>query len=185
MDLIIKGKQFEITESIDAYVRKKMNKLQKYFDQILEATATISTEKHRQIFEVTLRAKRAIIRVEEESDNIYNSIDKSIEKLERQIIKYKEKLYYKYANEYNREKVSQVFERLESGDIDQSLKDEPDKKIVKTKRFILKPMSPEEASLQMELLGHSFYVFSNEDTAQTNVIYKRKDGNFGLIEPEV
>ncbi len=180
MNLIIKGKQFEVTDSVEEYIRKKMNKLQKYFDQISEAAATVSVEKHRHIFEVTLRAKRAIIRVEEESDNIYNSIDRAVEKLERQIIKYKEKLYYRYANEQSREKGSAVLEKIEN---DESI--EQDRKIVKTKRFVMKPMSPEEASLQMDLLGHNFYVFSNEDTAQVNVIYKRKDGNFGLIEPEV
>ncbi len=180
MNLIIKGKQFEVTESIDNYVRKKMNKLQKYFDQISEATATVSAEKNRHIFEVTLRAKRAIIRVEEESDNIYNSIDRAVDKLERQIIKYKEKLYYKYATEQNREKEPLTIEKIEFDTIA-----EQDRRIVKTKKFVMKPMSPEEASLQMDLLGHSFYVFNNEDTAQVNVIYKRKDGNFGLIEPEV
>ncbi len=159
-----------------------MKKLQKYFDQIMEAVATISVEKNRHIFEVTLQAKKAIIRAEEESDDIYNSIDRVIAKLERQIIKYKEKLYYKYGNEYNKEPVSNILEEegYHLGD-----KSNQDRKIVKTKRFAIKPMSPEEASLQMELLGHNFYVFSNEETAQINVIYKRKDGNFGLIEPEV
>lgn len=181
MNLIIKGKQFEVTDSIEDYTRKKMKKLEKYFDQIIEAVATISVEKNRHIFEVTLQAKKAMIRAEEESDNIYNSIDRVIERLERQIIKYKEKLYSKYANEYNRE-VNNISEKEE---YEIGSKSDQDRKIVKTKRFAIKPMSPEEASLQMELLGHNFYVFSNEETAQINVIYKRKDGNFGLIEPEV
>ncbi|MDD3656018.1 MAG: ribosome-associated translation inhibitor RaiA [Atribacterota bacterium] len=181
MNLIIKGKQFEVTDSIENYIRKKMKKLEKYFDQIIEAVATISVEKNRHIFEVTLQAKKAMIRAEEESDNIYNSIDRVIEKLERQIVKYKEKLYSKYANEYNRE-VNNISEKEE---YEIGSNSDQDRKIVKTKRFAIKPMSPEEASLQMELLGHNFYVFSNEETAQINVIYKRKDGNFGLIEPEV
>ncbi|MBP8718309.1 MAG: ribosome-associated translation inhibitor RaiA [Candidatus Atribacteria bacterium] len=183
MNLIIRGKQFELTDSIESYIRKKMKKLQKYFDQIMEAVATVSVEKNRNIFEVTLQAKKAIIRAEEESDNIYTSIDRVVEKLERQLIKYKEKLYYKYSNEYNKEQEANITEQKES---DISAKaDDKDVKIVKTKRFVLKPMSPEEASLQMELLGHSFYVFNNEETDQINVIYKRKDGNFGLIEPEL
>jgi putative sigma-54 modulation protein len=183
MNLIIKGKQFEVTDSIESYIRKKMKKLQKYFDQIMEAIATVSVEKNRHIFEVTLQAKKAIIRAEEESDNIYTSIDRVVEKLERQLIKYKEKLYYKYNNEYNKIKEANITEK-EKSDIITKV-DDKDLKIVKTKRFVLKPMSPEEASLQMELLGHNFYVFSNEETAQINVIYKRKDGNFGLIEPEL
>ncbi|MDY0382640.1 MAG: HPF/RaiA family ribosome-associated protein, partial [Atribacterota bacterium] len=112
---------------------------------------------------------------------IFNSIDRVVERLERQIIKYKEKLYSKYGSEYNKEKVADISEREEVG-ID--IPAEQERKIVRTKRFVIKPMSPEEAGLQMELLGHNFYVFSNEETAQFNVIYKRKDGNFGLIEPE-
>jgi len=182
MNLILKGKQFEVNDSIENYVRKKMMKLEKYFDQIIEAVATVSVEKNRHIFEVTLQAKRAIIRAEEESDNIYNSIDRVVERLERQIIKYKERLYSKYSNEYNKEKVSVIVETEEP---DSSAHLNQERRIVKNKRFVLKPMSPEEATLQMELLGHNFYVFSNEETAQINVLYKRKDGNFGLIEPEI
>ena len=181
MNLIIKGKQTEVTDSVDNYIRKKMNKLEKYFDQIIEAVATISVEKNRHIFEVTLQAKKSIIRAEEESDSIFNSIDRVVERLERQIIKYKEKLYSKYGSEYNKEKVVDISERV----IDIDTPAEQERKIVRIKRFVIKPMSPEEAGLQMELLGHSLYVFSNEETAQLNVIYKRKDGNFGLIEPEV
>ncbi len=182
MNLIIKGKQIEVTDSVDNYIRKKMNKLEKYFDQIIEAVATISTEKNRHIFEVTLQAKKSIIRAEEESDSIFNSIDRVVERLERQIIKYKEKLYSKYGTEYNKEKVTNISER-EGTNVETST--DQDRKIVRIKRFVIKPMSPEEAGLQMELLGHNFYVFNNEETAQLNVIYKRKDGNFGLIEPEV
>lgn len=181
MNLIIKGKQIDVTESVDNYIRKKMNKLEKYFDQIIEAVATVSVEKNRHIFEVTLQAKKSIIRAEEESDSIFNSIDRVVERLERQIIKYKEKLYNKYGTEYNKEKVVGISERLAGTDIP----DEEEKKIVRIKRFVIKPMSPEEAGLQMELLGHNFYVFNNEETTQLNVIYKRKDGNFGLIEPEI
>lgn len=181
MKLIVKGKQISVTDSIDSYIRKKMEKLDKYFDQAMEATATVSVEKNRQIFEVTLQAKKAIIRAEEESDDMYNSIDRVIEKLERQIIKYKEKLYNRFGDT-NRNKEPGVLEKVE--EIIHS-NPEDELRIVKTKRFVLKPMSPEEASLQMELLGHNFFVFNNEESHQINVIYKRKDGNFGLIEPEI
>jgi len=182
MKLIIKGKHMDVTESIEGYVKKKMEKLDKYFDQIMDATATVSTEKNRQIFEVTLQAKKAIIRAEEESDNLYTSIDSVVEKLERQIIKYKEKLYSKSFSEQIRTKEIGLYENKDS---EAETQDDEDVKIVKIKKFVFKPMSPEEASLQMELLGHSFYVFNNEVTNQINVIYKRKDGNFGLIEPEI
>ena len=182
MKLIVKGKHIDVTDSIEDYIRKKMGKLEKYFDQIIEATATVSAEKNRQIFEVTLQAKRAMIRAEEENENIFTSIDKVVEKLERQIIKYKEKLYDKSLSEHARPKEMNVPEHEVNST---ALASDEDTRIVKTKKFAIKPMSPEEASLQMELLGHSFYVFNNEATDQINVIYKRKDGNFGLIEPEV
>jgi putative sigma-54 modulation protein len=182
MKLIIKGKQVDVTDSVENYIRKKMAKLDKYFDQIMDATATVSAEKNRQIFEVTLQAKKAIIRAEEESDSIYTSIDRVVEKLERQIIKYKEKLYSKSFGEQNKVKENNKMKNMETEAANQ---DSEDVKIVKMKKFVIKPMSPEEASLQMELLGHSFYVFNNEATDQINVLYKRKDGNYGLIEPEI
>ncbi len=182
MKLIVKGKHIDVTDSIEGYIRKKMGKLEKYFDQYMEATATVSAEKNRQIFEVTLQAKKAIIRAEEEADNMYTSIDRVVEKLERQIIKYKEKLYNKSFGESNRTKEMGFSENKESA---MDTQEDEEIRIVRTKRFVIKPMSPEEASLQMELLGHSFFVFNNEATEQINVIYKRKDGNLGLIEPEV
>jgi putative sigma-54 modulation protein len=182
MKLIIKGKHIDVNDSVESYIRKKMKKLDKYFDQIMDATATVSAEKNRQIFEVTMQAKKAIIRAEEESDSIYTSIDRVVEKLERQIIKYKEKLYSKTFGEQNRVKEVSPIETKETEADNQ---DSEDIQIVKTKKFVIKPMSPEEACLQMELLGHSFFVFNNEATDQINVIYKRKDGNYGLIEPEI
>jgi putative sigma-54 modulation protein len=148
----------------------------------MDATAMVSAEKNRQIFEVTLQAKKAIIRAEEESNNIYTSIDRVVEKLERQIKKYKSKLYSKSIGEQNKSMDAQLLQ--DKKDEVASIEDE-DIKIVKTKKFVIKPMTSEEASLQMELLGHNFFVFNNEATDQINVIYKRKDGNFGLIEPEV
>jgi putative sigma-54 modulation protein len=182
MKLIIKGRRLDVTDSIENYIRKKMEKLNKYFDQIMDATATVSAEKNRQIFEVTLQAKKAIIRAEEESDSIYTSIDRVVEKLERQIIKYKEKLYSKSFGEQSKAKENNIINNMETEAPNQ---DSEEVRIVKMKKFVIKPMSPEEASLQMELLGHSFYVFNNEATDQINVIYKRKDGNYGLIEPEI
>ena len=183
MKLIIKGKHMNVTDSIEAYIRKKMEKLEKYFDPILESTATVSIEKNRHIFEVTLHAKKAIIRAEEESGDMYTSIDRVVDKLERQIIKYKEKLYSKSHAEHSKIKNKTLME--DQTEINVDVPEDDDAKIVKTKKFALKPMSPEEATLQMDLLGHNFYVFHNDATNQVNVIYKRKDGNLGLIEPEL
>src|SRR6056297_2803606 len=121
MKLIIKGKRIDVTDSVEGYIRKKMEKLDKYFDQIMDATATVSAEKNRQIFEVTLQAKRAIIRAEEESDSIYTSIDRVVEKLERQIMKYKGKLYSKTSNDHSRSKAKNAMENI--SDMNDNLSD--------------------------------------------------------------
>ena len=180
MKVVIKGKHFDVTDAIRNYLEKRMAKIERHFDHILDVIVTFSVEKNRQIIEVTLQANRALIRAEEETDDMYTSIDKVVDKLERQIQKYKEKFYQKpytgsikeieqpVIKENNTEKDMLV----ESG------------KIVKTKRFAIKPMSVEEAAMQMDLLGHTFFVFANDSTNKVNVVYKRKDGNFGLIEPE-
>ncbi len=178
MKIVFKGKHIEVTDAIRNYMEKKLSKIERHFDHILEVIVTLSVEKNRQIVEVTLQANRALIRAEEETDDMYTSIDKVVDKLERQILKYKEKFYQKpYPNT---EKKELVYEEVgvEEGKSDEVIK------IVKTKRFAIKPMSIEEAAMQMDLLGHNFFVFANDNTSKVNVLYKRKDGNFGLIEPE-
>jgi len=178
MKIIFKGKHIEVTDAIRNYIEKRLSKLERYFDHILEVIVTLSVEKNRQIVEVTLQASRALIRAEEETDDMYTSIDKVADKLERQIKKYKEKYFQK--PHPGTEKIGLANQEIDAED------NEPDKiaKIVKTKRFAIKPMSVEEAAMQMDLLGHNFFVFANDNTNKVNVLYKRKDGNFGLIEPE-
>jgi len=178
MKIIFKGKHIEVTDAIRNYIEKKLSKIERHFDHILEVIVTLSVEKSRQIVEVTLQTNRALIRAEEETDDMYTSIDKVADKLERQIKKYKEKYFQKpYPGT---EKIVLANKEI---DVEDS---EPDKiaKIVKTKRFAIKPMSVEEAAMQMDLLGHNFFVFANDNTNKVNVLYKRRDGNFGLIEPE-
>jgi len=178
MKIIFKGKHIEVTDAIRNYIEKRLSKIERHFDHILEVIVTLSVEKSRQIVEVTLQTNRALIRAEEETDDMYTSIDKVADKLERQIKKYKEKYFQKpYPGT---EKIVLANKEI---DVEDS---EPDKiaKIVKTKRFAIKPMSVEEAAMQMDLLGHNFFVFANDNTNKVNVLYKRRDGNFGLIEPE-
>ena len=178
MKVIFRGKHIEVTDAIRNYIEKRLNKIERHFDHILEVIVTLSVEKNRQIVEATLQASRALIRAEEETDDMYASIDKVVDKLERQIQKYKEKYFQKpHPGSERKELVN------EGANIEDS---EPDRiaKIVKTKRFAIKPMSVEEAAMQMDLLGHNFFVFANDNTNKVNVLYKRKDGNFGLIEPE-
>jgi len=178
MKITFKGKHIEVTDAMRNYIEKRLNKIDRHFDHILEVIVTLSVEKNRQIVEATLQASRALIRAEEETDDMYTSIDKVADKLERQIKKYKEKYFQK--PHPGTEKVGLANKEINAED------SEPDKiaKIVKTKRFAIKPMSVEEAAMQMDLLGHNFFVFANDNTNKVNVLYKRKDGNFGLIEPE-
>ena len=178
MKIIFKGKHIEVTDAMRNYIEKRLNKIERHFDHILEVIVTLSVEKNRQIVEATLQASRALIRAEEETDDMYTSIDKVADKLERQIQKYKEKYFQK--PHPGTERKGLVNEGVNAED------SESDKiaKIVKTKRFAIKPMSVEEAAMQMDLLGHIFFVFANDNTNKVNVLYKRKDGNFGLIEPE-
>ncbi len=178
MKIIFKGKHIEVTDAMRNYIEKRLNKIERHFDHILEVIVTLSVEKNRQIVEATLQASRALIRAEEETDDMYASIDKVADKLERQIRKYKEKYFQKPHPSSERKGLVNEGVNIEDS--------EPDKiaKIVKTKRFAIKPMSVEEAAMQMDLLGHNFFVFANDNTNKVNVLYKRKDGNFGLIEPE-
>lgn len=178
MKIIFKGKHIEVTDAMRNYIEKRLNKIERHFDHILEVIVTLSVEKNRQIVEATLQASRALIRAEEETDDMYTSIDKVADKLERQIQKYKEKYFQKPHPGTERKGLVNKGVNVEDNESNKIAK------IVKTKRFAIKPMSVEEAAMQMDLLGHNFFVFANDNTNKVNVLYKRKDGNFGLIEPE-
>ncbi|TFB09071.1 ribosome-associated translation inhibitor RaiA [Candidatus Atribacteria bacterium MT.SAG.1] len=178
MKIIFKGKHIEVTDAMRNYIEKRLNKIERHFDHILEVIVTLSVEKNRQIVEVTLQASRALIRAEEETDDMYASMDKVADKLERQIRKYKDKYLKKSHPGTERKGLTKEGVNVEDSESNEIAK------IVKTKRFAIKPMSVEEAAMQMDLLGHNFFVFANDNTNKVNVLYKRKDGNFGLIEPE-
>jgi len=178
MRIIFKGKHIEVTDAMRNYIEKRLRKIERHFDHILEVIVTLSVEKNRQIVEATLQASRALIRAEEETDDMYTSIDKVADKLERQIQKYKEKYFQKPHPGIERKGLVNEVVNVEDSESNKIAK------IVKTKRFAVKPMSVEEAAMQMDLLGHNFFVFANDNSNKVNVLYKRKDGNFGLIEPE-
>ena len=172
MRYTITGRNIEVTSGLRAAVEEKIGKLERYFNPDTEVIVTLSVQKDKQKIEVTIPVKG--IRAEESSSDMYVSIDLVEEIIERQIKKYKRKLIDK---KQSVQSFSELFLTEEySGD------DEIE--IVKTKRFAVKPMDPEEACVQMELLGHNFYVFLNADTEQVNVVYKRKGNTYGLIEPE-
>lgn len=175
MRIKITGRNIELTEGLKAAVEDKLNKLEKYFTPDTEVNVTLSVEKERQKVEVTIPMKGSYIRSEQVSNDMYVSIDLVEEIIERQIRRYRKKLIDKKQAAIS---FSQAFIEEEDEVQDDEIQ------IVKTKKFAIKPTIPEEACLQMEMLGHNFYVFLNADTDQVNVVYKRKNGTYGLIEPE-
>ena len=175
MRFIITGRNMVVTEGLREAVEEKLGKLDKFFASETEVHVTLSVQKEQQKIEVTIPVKGNIIRSEQESDDMYVSIDLVEEVIERQLRKYKNKLVAKNQEGNNFSKT--LFETEESIEDDEV-------KIVRTKRFGIKPMYPEDACVQMELLGHNFFVFFNAENEEVNVVYKRKDGSFGLIEPE-
>ncbi|MCP1108718.1 putative sigma-54 modulation protein [Lachnospiraceae bacterium PF1-21] len=177
MKFIISGKNIEVTSGLREAVESKLGKLERYFTPETEVIVTLSVEKERQKIEVTIPVKGSIVRSEQVSSDMYVSIDLVEEVIERQLRKYKNKLVEKHRD-------SGSFKQEFFNDSDADDTNDGDIKIVRTKRFGIKPMFPEDACIQMELLGHDFFVFSNAETDEVNVVYKRKNGTFGLIEPE-
>ena len=173
MRFIITGRNIDITEGLKSAVEEKLGKLDRFFAPETEVNVTLSVEKERQKIEVTIPVKGNIIRSEQVSSDMYVSIDLVEEVIERQLKKYKNKIVDK---QQNAAAFAQEFVEKDY--------DDDEVKIIRTKRFGIKPMDPEEACVQMELLGHNFFVFCNAETEEVNVVYKRKDGAYGLIEPE-
>ncbi len=174
MNFIIVGKNIEVTPGLKSAVEDKIGKLEKYFTPETEIHVTLSVEKERQKIEVTIPVKGSIIRSEQVSNDMYVSIDLVEEIIERQLKRYKNKLIdQKQSSSYFKKEF-----------IEKEYMDEEEIKIIRSKKFDIKPMYPEDACIQMELLGHNFYVFCNAETDQVNVVYKRKGNTYGLIEPE-
>jgi putative sigma-54 modulation protein len=178
------GKNINVTPALKEHAQEKVGKLEKYFKgEPMEVQITFEVEKDRHIVEVTAYINGIILRGEEATDDMYASIDGVIEKVVRQIHKYKTRIHRKlierkqeYKEEYKEERTEQLRE-------DNIEEDEFEPEIVRTKKFAIKPMGVKEAVMQMDLVGHDFFVFSNANTEEVNVVYKRKDGNYGLIEP--
>ena len=174
MRFIIVGKNIDVTPGLKQTVENKLGKLERYFTPDTEIHVTLSVQREVQKIEVTIPVKGNIIRSEQESTDMYVSIDLVEEVIERQLRKYKNKLIARHQEGSNFNKA--LFESEETVD-------DGEIKIVRTKKFGIKPMFPEDACVQMELLGHSFFVFHNAETEEVCVVYKRKDGTYGLIEP--
>lgn len=174
MAIAVRGKNIEITPALKDYVEKRVGKIAKYFDTLGEITVVLTVAKGRHIVEVTVPVNGMLLRGEESTTDMYTSVDLVIEKLERQIEKYKTKLARKLKGGAFKGEIAPGARELDADEF----------KVVKTKRFAIKPMTTEEAIMQMNLINHDFYVFTNAETEEVNVLYRRKDGGYGLIEPE-
>jgi putative sigma-54 modulation protein len=174
MKIMVSGKNIQVSPKTKAHIEKKVGKLARYFSQDIEAQVTLSTEHYRQIVEVTIPFDGSVLRAEVATDDMLTSIDRVLEKLESQIYKHRTKLEKRIK--------AGAFQDKNLLFADQAPEEEK-ASVVRVKRFAVKPMSVEEAQLQIELLGHDFFVFLNAETEEVNVLYRRKDGNYGLIEP--
>ncbi|MCX7918806.1 MAG: ribosome-associated translation inhibitor RaiA [bacterium] len=181
MQIVITGRHIEITAPIKEYVEKKIKRLEKYFNHILEVRVTLIGEKHRQIAEVNIDANGLNIASSDETSDIYASIDNVVDKLERKLQKYKERLTRHRKRTYDKKEVGFVYSYITPEELEPE-KTEP--QIIKSSRLASKPMSIDEAAMQLDLTNQIFLVFVNDKTNELNVIYRRKDGNFGLIERE-
>ena len=184
MNYNIRGENIEVTPAIREYVEKKITKIERYFTETPDANVNVNlkiyNDKKAKV-EITIPMQNLVLRAEEVNDDMYAGIDLITDKLERQIRKHKTKV-----NRKVREKggITELFVNNVEADTSTPVVEEDDLEVVRQKSFDLKPMDSEEAILQMNLLGHSFYVFTNADTNLTNVVYKRKDGRYGLIEAQ-
>jgi putative sigma-54 modulation protein len=188
MQLVLKGKNFVISDRIRNYVEKKIGKLDRFLPDIDETRVEITEEKtksakDRKIVQVTLRTNGTILRAEERSDAIYACIDAVADKIHRQIARFKGKRTDRRQG-HTKKRPQDLMPELNQDVLD-TIAEDNEREIVRVKRFVVHPMSEEEAVEQMELLGHNFYVFYNASMGRMNVLYRRADNNYGLIDPEL
>ncbi len=184
LHVIVQGKHIDVTPALRTYAETKVGKLTRYFDHVQDAQVVLGVERHKdlgkaQVVEVTLRGDGLVLRGEDASSDMYASIDLVVGKLKKQIEKYRSKFILKRRIDASRRKASlisaaEAAQRASPREL----------RIVRTKRFAMKPMTSEDAILQMELLGHDFFVFRSASTMEVNVVYRRKGGQYGVIEPE-
>ncbi len=193
MNIIVAGRHIEVTEALRARVTEKVGRLSRYFDHVQKAQAWLRVEPYpgrNQVAEVTLWADGVVLRGEEACGDMYASIDLVVDKLEKQISKFRSKLIERRRTIAGRRKQQAVAAadaalRRGSEPEETSPDDSTSGQVVirRRKRFELKPMTPEDAAVQMELLGHAFFMFRNAETLEISVVYRRADGGYGLIEP--
>ena len=180
MQVTVTFRHMDATEGLRKYTEEKVGRVKKYLDRPIEANVVLSVEKHRHIAEVSLIADRAIINSKEETDNMYSSIDLVMNKIESQLRKHKERLKRHKTTDTNLKNLSGRIDVLKA----ESFESEGEPRIIRSESFSIKPMGIEEAAMQLEMSKYEFFVFINSTSERVNVIYRRRDGNYGLIEPE-
>jgi len=185
MDVLVKGRNMPVTEALERYAAEKVERTAKFFDEersVARAEVELIHERNPsnpepEVADATLFINGTVLKAREASTDMYASIDRMSDKLERQVRRYRGRQLDRWHGQRKRHEIA------EAEPISVEDEEEIEARIVRTKQFQMKPMSPEEAALQMDLLGHSFFVFTNADTGEINVVYRRRDGNYGLIEP--
>lgn len=172
MQVAVRGKNIEITAALRDYLEKKLGKIEKFIDQPMNAQAKLFVERGRHIVEITVNMNGLILRAEESNNDMYASIDLATDKLEKQVLKYRARVR-RHAG----------VPAVPAAPVAEEPADK-EGRVVKTKRFEVKPLTVEEAAMQMDLLSHDFFVFVNSETHRVNVVYRRKDGDYGLLEPD-
>lgn len=185
MQVIFSGKNVEMTPALREYAESKLLKLARFFDHVQEVKVTESILRGQHIVEVTLIADGTLIRAEDRSADMYTTLDLVVDKLERQLSRYRKRFITRTRESLDGQKPNAIVAAQVQATADVGEAEDELPMIVRTKRFAVKPMDPEEAAMEMELIGHDFYVFRNAENDLVNVIYRRRDGNYGLIEPTV
>jgi putative sigma-54 modulation protein len=184
MRVTVRGKNVHVSDSLKAYVEKKLQKLNKYFSNIKDAQVTQTIQRNWHVIEIQVEGDGVFLRGEDRSPDMYACVDAIVEKLEKQVKRFKGKLMLHHPREGVGAAMAAEVTPEATAAAEPEEEEEPLPGVVRTKRFAIKPMTPDEAAMQMELLNHDFFVFLNGETDQMNVLYRRKDGNYGLIEPE-
>ncbi|MFO7265673.1 MAG: ribosome-associated translation inhibitor RaiA [Bacillota bacterium] len=181
--LTVSGKNVAVTQALREHAERRISKLQKYFDdgRPLRAEVVMYTERDNHVAEVTIQVGSLLVRGVGKTDDMYVSIDSAVDRIARQVRKYKTRIHRKLQE--GGKPVAMPAEPAEDLD-EEGEGDESEPRVVRVKRFAFKPMTLDEAILQMELLGHDFFVFTDAETDEVHVLYRRRDGNYGLIEPE-
>ena len=174
MDITVTFRHVESTESLKEYAEEKLSKIDKYFDYPIEAHIVLTAEKFRRMADVTLNVNGAVIKADEETEDMYSAIDQVMDKIEIQVKRYRDKIRNRRSKSENQMGIGQTDETLDT------VVDEPG---IEVEKLVAKPMDPEEAAMQFTMSQQDFLVFRNSRSGEINVIHKRKDGNLGLIEP--